>query len=80
MLTEINDQLEELENVLESNLSALRQNWYDEQTDKITACGNKLEAIENELAAFSETKSEAARNGAANSTKSMQLELGFSVK
>jgi exodeoxyribonuclease VII small subunit len=74
MLTEIYDQLEELESVLESNLSGLRQNWYEDQTDKITVCGNKLETIENELTAFSETKSETDN---AKGSKSMQLELGF---
>lgn len=77
MLTEIYDQLEELESVLESNLSGLRQNWYEEQTEKMAACGNKLTAME-EVMAFSETKSiETDKNGNAKRAKSMQLELGF---
>ncbi|GLB57952.1 hypothetical protein [Cytobacillus sp. NCCP-133] len=77
MLTEIYDQLEELESVLESNLTGLRQNWHDEQTGKIVACEKKLQTIENELTAFSETQSETEREKNAQKTKSMQLELGF---
>ncbi|MBN8200241.1 MULTISPECIES: hypothetical protein [Bacillaceae] len=74
MLTEIYDQLEELENVLESNLSGLRQDWYYEQTEKLEVCESRLEAIEVDMTVI---KSEADNIEDAKRSAGMKLELGF---
>ncbi|KON87272.1 hypothetical protein AF332_10865 [Sporosarcina globispora] len=77
MLSEIYDQLEELENVLESNMAGLRQNWYYEQSEKIEVCGDRLEAIEEEITAISAQKSEADKIESTKRSAGMKLELGF---
>ncbi|MBG9546549.1 hypothetical protein ACOSZF_02400 [Cytobacillus firmus] len=74
MLSEIFDQLEELESVLESNLSGLRQDWYYEQSEKIEACESRLEVIEEDMSAI---KSEADSIESAKRSARMKLELGF---
>ncbi|WP_264738375.1 hypothetical protein [Cytobacillus firmus] len=74
MLTEIYDQLEELENVLESNLSGLRQDWYYEQSEKLEVCESRLEAIEEDMTVI---RSEADNIENAKRSAGMKLELGF---
>ncbi|KAF0818764.1 MULTISPECIES: hypothetical protein [unclassified Cytobacillus] len=74
MLSDIYDQLEELENVLESNLSGLRQDWYYEQSENIEACESRLEAIEEDMTVI---MSEAENIESAKRSARMKLELGF---
>ncbi|MBY0122628.1 hypothetical protein [Bacillus sp. S/N-304-OC-R1] len=48
MLSEIYQQLEELENVLDSNFSSIRNHWQDQYTDQLSVCDSKLDLLERE--------------------------------
>ncbi|MEH7331341.1 hypothetical protein V7161_01645 [Neobacillus drentensis] len=78
MLTEIYDQLEELDSVLEASFSDLRISLNKEEQSKINDSALKLSFIENKIdqvnLAFFENSLESSKNPAA---KRLELELGF---
>ncbi|MGG1675178.1 hypothetical protein ACIFOT_05410 [Neobacillus sp. NRS-1170] len=78
MLTEIYDQLEELDSVLEASFSDLRISLNKDEQSKINDSALKLSFIENKIdqvnLAFFENSLESSKNPAA---KRLELELGF---
>ncbi|KOP83202.1 hypothetical protein ACFFHH_08090 [Cytobacillus solani] len=77
MLTEISDQLEELEGILETSLSKARQNVQSEYTAKIIACEEQLTALENETANTLKENEALANASKLHRPNSMKLELGY---
>jgi len=80
MLTDIYDQLEELESVLEATFSDLRTNLNKNELDKITVPKQRLTVIENEL--FSVDGNPILSNGIVDpnrcqASRSLKLEMGF---
>ncbi|RSK51900.1 hypothetical protein [Bacillus canaveralius] len=70
MLTEIYDQLEELESGLHSSLADLRDDWNEKQAARLTSCGNRLSALEIKMKLINE-------NGELDKNQGLKLELGF---
>ena len=68
MLTEIYDQLEELEQTLEENFSDRRQSLIEEQMSKVSNCETKIVKFENSL----NSKTKAA-------PKPLRREIGQSI-
>ena len=78
MLTEIYDQLEELESVLEASFSDLRSSLNQEEQEKLTLPVQKLSAIENKIENQSATKGILDEYSDNNQVaKALKLELGF---
>jgi YesN/AraC family two-component response regulator len=78
MLTEIYDQLEELESVLEASFSDLRTSLNQEEQEKLTIPVQKLSAIENKIENQSATQD--ILDGYSDNkqvAKALKLELGF---
>jgi hypothetical protein len=80
MLTDIYDQLEELESVLEATFSDLRTNLNKNEFNKITIPKQRLTVIENEL--FSADTIQNYNEGIFDSnrcqaSRSLKLEMGF---
>lgn len=78
MLTEVYDQLEELESVLEASFSDLRLSLHKEEQEKLIVPVQKLTDMDNILnhvnSIFTDDLTEVNSNQAA---KSLKLELGF---
>jgi hypothetical protein len=72
MLTEIYDQLEELESVLEASFSDLRIQMNNEELKKLSAPVQKLTMIEKELDRIEST---VGPNNTIN--RALKLEMGF---
>jgi hypothetical protein len=79
MLTEIYDQLEELESVLEASFSGQRLNMYSEEQQKLTVTLQRLSDIEGKSSKVSPEFSHVEILDPTLSTvpKSLKLELGF---
>ncbi|HLO10752.1 MAG TPA: hypothetical protein VK190_00700 [Pseudoneobacillus sp.] len=78
MLTEIYDQLEELESVLEASFSDLRSSLNQEEQEKLTIPFQKLSAIENKIENQSATQDIVDEYSDNNQVaKALKLELGF---
>ena len=78
MLTEIYDQLEELESVLEASFSDLRSSLNQEEQEKLTLPVQKLSAIENKIENQSATQGILDEYSDNNQVaKALKLELGF---
>jgi hypothetical protein len=78
MLTEIHDQLEELELVLEASFSDHRNNLNNEKLNKISASAQRLSIIEKDLEIFNSISSDAAAGSNPNHvTRALKLEMGF---
>jgi hypothetical protein len=78
MLTEIYDQLEELESVLEASFSDLRTSLNQEEKEKLTIPVQKLSAIENQIENQSATQDIVDEYSDNNQVaKALKLELGF---
>lgn len=77
MLTDISDQLEELEGILETSLSKARQNVRNEYTAKINDCGEKITALENEAANILKENEGLGHASQLHRANSMKLELGY---
>ncbi|MBU8879059.1 hypothetical protein BGM26_08690 [Bacillus sp. FJAT-29790] len=75
ILSEIHDQLEKLDNVLESNISSTRQNCQNEYAVKIANCGERIATLETRVAYFPEISS--ADDAKRNRPTSLKLELGY---
>ncbi|SEM83616.1 hypothetical protein SAMN05192533_10683 [Mesobacillus persicus] len=49
MLTELNNQLDELEVELHSSTEEVSKVWYDSQDERLSRCDQKLEKLEGDL-------------------------------
>ncbi|MDM5331263.1 hypothetical protein [Neobacillus sp. CF12] len=72
MLTEIYDQLEELEIVLEASFSDLRMQMNNEEQQKLTAPVQRLSKLEKEL-----DRINPATENSNSVTRALKLEMGF---
>jgi ATP sulfurylase len=78
MLTEIYDQLEELESVLEASFSDLRTNMNKKELKKITVQEQRLLKIENEVFHLNPMfNDEVTDSNQFLSSRSLKLELGY---
>ena len=75
MLSEIYNQLEELETALDSNFSGIRNQLQINCSDQISSCTDRMEALETE-AEYYRTKS---GNGNYQRQSSIKLELGYKL-
>ncbi|MDQ0271039.1 hypothetical protein [Cytobacillus purgationiresistens] len=71
MLKDIYSQLEELEMVLEENLSNIREDWHEQQADRMTACNEKIAALDELPAGKEMVKCEQLKRHTA------ELKLGY---
>lgn len=78
MLTEVYDQLEELEQVLEASFSDLRHNLNNQELNKISSTEIRLSKLEKEIEKINpdskETETEMNLNPV---TRALKLEMGF---
>jgi flagellar biosynthesis/type III secretory pathway chaperone len=77
MLTEIHDQLEELETVLEASFSDLRNQMNNEELNKLSAPVQRLSKLEEELDKINTTTSDAITEQNISVAKALKLEMGF---
>ncbi|MEH7176642.1 hypothetical protein [Neobacillus vireti] len=77
MLTEIYDQLEELENVLETSFSDLRNQMNHEELLKLSSPVQRLYKLEQELDRINPVSDECAVEQNNSVTRALKLELGF---
>ncbi|MDQ1001759.1 ABC-type uncharacterized transport system fused permease/ATPase subunit [Neobacillus niacini] len=77
MLTEIHDQLEELETVLEASFSDLRNQMNNEELNKLSAPVQRLSKLEEELDKINPTTNEANTEQNNSVAKALKLEMGF---
>ncbi len=75
MLSELNDQLVEMEQVLQTSLEELRSEWIADHQFKLDECGKRLSAVEHSLDLTGDTDSE-MRIGFTGK-KVVKLELGY---
>jgi hypothetical protein len=76
MLTEIYDQLEELEVVLEASFSDLRVRMNHEELKKLSAPQQRLTKLEKQLERGFPSKEEEERDPS-SLTRALKLEMGF---
>ncbi|MFE8695700.1 hypothetical protein ACFYKT_04905 [Cytobacillus sp. FJAT-53684] len=77
MLTEISDQLEDLENILEKNLSKVRQAVQNDHSEKMVNCEERITALEKQTSMDLEADEAIGIKSQSNRPKTMKLELGF---
>ncbi|OLS40274.1 hypothetical protein [Bacillus sp. MRMR6] len=75
MLTDIYDQLEDLELVLEASFSDLRNKLNDEELSKISKSENRLSNIEKSIERINENSGELESHKQV--TRELKLEMGF---
>lgn len=75
-LTEIYDQLEELEKTLDNNLSEQRKKMVNEQASRLNDCNQRILMIEDAYDGQKYLK-ENQRRSRIHSNTAMKLELGF---
>lgn len=75
MLSEIYDQLEELENVIGLSISATRKNMQTDHSAKLVHCEQRISTIETHSAISEASVEENVKNNR-NRRKSMKPELG----
>lgn len=77
MLTEIYDQLEELEEAIDSNLTDYRDHWRKEQSTKLTDCESRINTLELEVNKVSHKEQDRPNRNVRNHNRAMKLELGY---
>ncbi|WP_077213765.1 hypothetical protein [Bacillus dakarensis] len=77
MLTEIHDQLEDLEKTLDRNLSDYRKNKTKEQSLKLINCESKIFKLEGEYDKGRFQALDLTQNTSFTNKSGMKLELGF---
>lgn len=78
MLTDIYDQLEELESILEASFSDQRSRLNKEEQDKITIPNEKLFMVENKMDKMNGMGNEILHEvNPTKVSKSLKLEMGF---
>ncbi|MFB6466044.1 hypothetical protein ACE38V_04385 [Cytobacillus sp. Hz8] len=75
MLSELYDQLDELEISMQLKWSAIRVNSLKEQAFQLKKVDKKMKILENQAESFSKTGAE--ENVSCPNQKNLQLELGF---
>lgn len=76
-LTEIHDQLEDLEKKLDSNLSEHRKNLMKDQEARITNFENRIAKLENTYQKGKFQMTDKLKNANITKKQSLKLELGF---
>ncbi|HJV15992.1 MAG TPA: hypothetical protein VJ546_01150 [Bacillales bacterium] len=76
MMTEIYNQLEELESMLEVSFTVVRDNWIDEEKSRIAKPCQKISSLEAKLA-DENVENIKDQNGQAQKSASLKLELGM---
>jgi hypothetical protein len=78
MLTEVYDQLEELEQVLEASFSDLRNNLNNQELDKISSTEIRISRLEKEIESIGPSSDDAEKEMNRSSvTRALKLEMGF---
>lgn len=78
MLTEVYDQLEELEQVLEASFSDLRHNLNNQELNKISSTEIRLSNLEKEMEKMNPIPDETEKEMNRSSVKrALKLEMGF---
>jgi len=77
MLAEIYNQLEELESVIESNMSSVQENMQMDFSNRVASCDQSLSALEFKFDGSLEPDSSDTERSHSNLPRSMKLELGF---
>jgi hypothetical protein len=78
MLTEIYDQLEELESVLEASFSDLRTNLNKNEPKKITILEQRLLVLENGIFNLNPISNDEVNNSnLCQTSRALKLEMGF---
>jgi exonuclease VII small subunit len=77
MLTDIYDQLEELEVVLEASFSDLRKSLDKDEQAKLSASKQKLQGLERTIDKIHTIPLETTDNHSNHLSRALQLELGF---
>ncbi|MBS4190996.1 hypothetical protein KHA94_12475 [Bacillus sp. FJAT-49705] len=77
MLTEIYDQLEELEDAIESTFSNARQKWQDDCTIKMRHCSEVIHSLEMKTANLYDLNGKLDKKGTHHHPAGIKLELGF---
>lgn len=75
MLTELNQQLDRLEDELHSSTEEFSKSWHEQQEIRLNQCEKKLFALEGNLNNFNEGKHQVKMNYP--SKKVIKLELGY---
>ncbi|MEH7125260.1 hypothetical protein V7122_15575 [Bacillus sp. JJ1532] len=79
MLSEIYNQLEELETVLDSNFSGIRNELQINCSDQISACTKSMEALETEAAYYQAKSGKADVKENFHRQPSIKLEIGYKL-
>jgi hypothetical protein len=74
-LTEIYDQLEELEKTLDSNLSEHRKKLINDQSVKLAECENRISKLEKDCGLIH--RMDKGRKANLRRSSNLKLELGF---
>ncbi|KAB2338285.1 hypothetical protein F7731_01600 [Cytobacillus depressus] len=77
MLSEIHNQLEKLETVLDSNFANIREQWKDDYSDQLSRCSNQLHLLETENAFQNVNSQIDEQKERFQRPTSIKLELGF---
>jgi ferritin-like metal-binding protein YciE len=78
MLTEVYDQLEELEQVLEASFSDLRNNLNNQELDKISSTEIRISRLEKEIESIGPSSDDTEKEMNRSSvTRALKLEMGF---
>ena len=75
MLSEIYNQLEELETALDTNFSGIRKQLHNDSSEQISSCMNEMQLLETK-AAYYQTKGSKADG---KLQPSIKLELGYKL-
>ncbi len=79
MLSEIYNQLEELETVLDSNFAGIRNQLQINCSEQISTCTNSMEALDLEAAYYQAKSGKADEKDAFHRQPSIKLELGYKL-
>lgn len=79
MLTKMCEQLEDVDSVLEVSFSDLRSQWFQEETEKLAACGREISLLENRINKVNSANKEdyASYSAIKKQGPSLQLDIGF---
>lgn len=79
MLSEIYQQLEELENVLDANFSGIRHQLDDQYSHVLKSCDIRMELLETEIAMRQVIEGKSEDKDIFQRTPSIKLELGYKL-
>ncbi|WNS73994.1 hypothetical protein RRV45_13825 [Bacillus sp. DTU_2020_1000418_1_SI_GHA_SEK_038] len=79
MLSEIYNQLEELETALDSNFSGIRNALQMDCSDHLSSCTDRMQALETEIAYYQAKSGKADGKESTQRQPSIKLELGYKL-